>query len=320
MPSALLIYNPVAGRYPSHMLTERAAKVLENYGWNVDIETTSAGSQIPLLAEQAVIQGKDALIIVGGDGSLNKALPSLVGTDTALGVLPAGTSNVWAQELKLPGLSWTRWRALEESAHRLARGQINRVDIGKCNEKYFLLWSGIGIDAFIVHRIEPRKQWEKNFTLVRYGASVVWSARQWQGVDIRVLVDGMQMEGKFMLVEVSNIRLYAGGLATLSPRATLDDGLMELWLFAGESLEDILKQAWLLWSGKHVDSERVKFLQFNQIVLESDAPIYLQMDGEPEFGDTRVAVSVLPKQLKVMVPDQVPDNLFQHQHRKDLRN
>jgi YegS/Rv2252/BmrU family lipid kinase len=312
MPSTLLVYNPVAGRYPSRMLTERAAKVLEGYGWQVEIETTLDGSQIPLLARQAAQDKKDSLIIVGGDGSLNKALPGLVGTDTALGVLPAGTSNVWAQELELPGLSWTRWKALEESAHRLAKGKIRRVDIGKCNEKYFLLWTGIGIDAFIVHRIEPRKQWEKPFTLVRYGASIVWSARQWQGVNIRVLGDEMQLEGRFMLVEVSNIRLYAGGLATLSPQATLDDGLMELWLFDGESVEDVLQQAWSLWTGKHLDSERVKFVQFNQIVLESDAPIYLQMDGEPEIGGTKVAISVLPRRLKVMVPDRAPSSLFRH--------
>ena len=262
------------------------------------------------IAQQAVQDKKDSLIIVGGDGSLNKALPSLVGTDTALGVLPAGTSNVWAQELGLPGLSWTRWKALEESAHRLAKGDVRRVDVGKCNEKFFLLWSGIGIDAFIVHRIEPRKQWEKNFTLVRYGASAVWSASQWQGVDIRVLADGMQVEGKFMLVEVSNIRLYAGGLAKLSPKANLDDGLMELWLFDGESVNDVLQQAWSLWSGRHVESDRVKFVQFSQIVLESDTPIYLQMDGEPEFGGRQVAISVLPRQLKVMVPDQAPSSLF----------
>jgi len=310
MPSTLLVYNPVAGRYPSRLLTERAAEVLEGYGWPVDIETTGDGSQIALLAQQAVQDYKDSIIIVGGDGSLNKALPSLVGTDTALGVLPAGTSNVWAQELGLPGLSWTRWKALEESAHRLAKGDVRLVDVGKCDEKFFLLWSGIGIDAFIVHRIEPRKQWEKNFTLVRYGANVVWSASHWQGVDIRVLADGLQVEGKILLVEVSNIRLYAGGLAKLSPQAKLDDGLMELWLFDGESVNDVLQQAWSLWAGRHVESDRVKFIQFSQIVLESDTLIYLQMDGEPEFGGQQVAISVLPRQLKVMVPDQAPSSLF----------
>ena len=306
-----MVYNPVAGRYPSRMLTERAASVLEQYGWEVEIETTTGGDHIFSLASQAAQDKKDSLIVVGGDGSLNKALPGLVGTKTALGVLPAGTANVWAREIGLPGLSWTRLNALEESAHRLARGRIQRVDVGLSNEKHFLLWSGIGIDAFIVHRIEPRKQWEKNFTLVRYAANAVWSARQWQGVKLRIETDDLKVEGKFMLAEVSNIRLYAGGFATLSPQARLDDGLMELWLFDGENLEELLQQAWSLWSGKHVNSKRVKFMQFKKVILESDAPIYLQMDGEPEFGGMQVSIKVLPRALKVLIPDQAPKSLFQ---------
>ncbi len=311
MPNTLLVYNPVAGRYPSRMLTERAAEVLASYGWGVEIETTTGGEHIHSLASQAVEKEKDSLIVVGGDGSLNNALPGLVGTDTALGVLPAGTANVWAQQIGLPGLSWTRWKALEESAHRLARGTIRKMDVGLSNDRYFLLWSGIGIDAFIVHRIEPRKQWEKNFTVVRYAASAVWSASKWQGVNLRVVTDDLSIEGKFMLVEVSNIRLYAGGYATLSPQASLDDGLMELWLFDGESLEEVLQQAWSIWSGKHVKSERVQFRQFEKVSLESDAPIYLQMDGEPEIGSRQVSISVLPRNLNVIIPEGAPDNLFQ---------
>ncbi len=314
MPNTLLVYNPVAGRYPSQMLTERAADVLLDYGWDVEIEITSGGDHIRALASQAVRDKKDSLIVVGGDGSLNKSLPGLVGTETALGVLPAGTANVWARELGLPRLSWTRRKSLEESAHRLARGYTRQVDVGLCNDKHFLLWSGIGIDAFIVHRIEPRKQWEKKFTVMRYAASAVWSASQWQGVNLRVATEGSILAGKFMLAEVSNIRLYAGGYATLSPQASLDDGLMELWLFEGENLEEVLQQAWSLWSGQHVNSERVKFMQFKNITLESDTPIYLQMDGEPEFGGEQVSISVLHRALKVLIPDQAPKSLFQANH------
>lgn len=310
MPNALLIYNPVAGRYPSRILTERAAGVLQNYGWGVDIKTSRDGHQISLLARQAAQEEIDALIIVGGDGSINSALPGLVGTDTALGVLPAGTANVWAQELGLPGLSWKRWNALEESAHRLARGSTQYVDVGFCNGKPFLLWAGIGLDAILVHRIEPRKQWEKNFTLVRYATSAVWSVSQWHGVDLRVVTDDQELRGQFMLAEVSNIRLYAGGYATLSPNAVLDDGLMELWLFEGTTLEEVLQQAWSLWSGRHVNSNKVSCLTFRKISLESEGNLYIQMDGEPEVGGKRVTIEVLPRALNVMVPDQAPKSLF----------
>ena len=312
MHHTLLIYNPVAGRYPSKILTERAARVFRQYGWGVEIETTRDGSHIPILARQAVQENLDSIIIVGGDGSLNKALPSLIGTETAMGVLPAGTSNVWTQELELPGLGLTRWLALEESAHRLARGSVRSVDVGLCNDKYFLLWAGIGLDAIIVHHIEPRKQWQKNFAIVHYAANAVWSASQWEGINLRVETDDRFIDGQFMLAVVSNIRLYAGGLATLSPQSLLDDGLMELWLFDGKKLEDVLQQAWSLWSGKHVNSDRVQCLPFKKVKLESDRPIFIQMDGEPEIGGEQVTVEVLPHALRVMIPDQSSQSLFQN--------
>jgi diacylglycerol kinase (ATP) len=169
MPNALLIFNPVAGRYPSRLLTERAATVLKKKGWRVEIETTQKGEDFTRLSRQAAKERLDVVVVVGGDGSINKAVAGLVGTETALGVLPAGTANVWAQEFGLPGLSWTRWMALEESARRLTSLRIAKVDVGLCNADYFLLWAGVGLDAFVVHRIEPRKQWEKHFAVVQYG-------------------------------------------------------------------------------------------------------------------------------------------------------
>lgn len=317
MADIALIYNPVAGRYPSRMLAERAAAVFRSYHWNVDVQTTTSGDHMPILAEQAAMDRLDAIIVVGGDGSLNKSLPGLVGTETALGVLPAGTANVWAQELGMPGLRWTRWEALEESAHRLAKGQFRRMDVGSCNNKYFLLWAGIGLDAFVVHRIEPRQQWQKKFTLARYAADVVWSASRWQGINLSLSVDDNLIEGKFMLAESSNIRLYAGGLAKLSPQSVVDDGVMELWLFDGQNLKEILKQAWELWTGQHVKSDRVRCLPFEKVKLESDAPIFLQMDGEPEFAGEQLTIKVLPRKLKVLIPDQTPASLFKSTNYSD---
>jgi len=147
---------------------------------------------------------------------------------------------------------------------------------------------------------------------VRYAADAVWSASQWEGINLRVLTEEKLIDGQFMLAVVSNIRLYAGGLATLSPQSLLDDGLMELWLFDGKNLKDILQQAWSLWSGKHVKSDRVQCIPFKKINLESDSPIFIQMDGEPEDGGEQVTVEVLPRALRVMIPDRSSQSLFQN--------
>lgn len=173
MQRGVLAYNPVAGRYPSRLLSERAANVFRDHGWQINIKQTKGSDHITQMALQAAADEMDAFFIAGGDGSLNRAVAGLVGTETALGVLPAGTANVWAQELGLPGLTWTRWMALEESAYRLAQGQVREIAIGVCNGSPFLLWAGLGLDAFIVHRIEPRSRWVKHIAGFHYVASAV---------------------------------------------------------------------------------------------------------------------------------------------------
>jgi diacylglycerol kinase (ATP) len=310
MPSALLIYNPVAGRYPSWLLTERAARALKKDGWEIEIETTQDGDHVTRLAERAAAERLDALFVAGGDGSINRAVRGLLGSQTALGVLPAGTANVWAQELGLPGLSWTRLMALEESAQRLSTAQTCKVDVGLCNGVPFLLWAGVGLDAFIVHRIEPRAPWEKHFAVVAYAASAFVNASQWQGVELEVLTDGQQVSGHFVLAVVSNIHLYAGGYAELSPDALLDDGLMDLWLFEGKSLEDTLQQAWDLWSGRHTRSPRAHRIPFQTIKLQSDSRMYVQVDGEPEDSCEEANIQVLPQALRILVPEKAPRALF----------
>jgi YegS/Rv2252/BmrU family lipid kinase len=310
MPRALLVYNPVAGRYPSRLLTERAARILQSRGWQIEIATTKSGEHINTLALQAVEDDLEAFIVVGGDGSINRALPGLIGTQTALGVLPAGTANVWAQELGLPGLSWTRLTALEESARRLANAEVRSVDVGVCNKVPFLLWAGVGLDAFVVHRIEPRNQWEKPFAVLYYGAKAVWEAGQWHGIELSILDGERELSGQYMLGVVSNIRLYAGGYLKLSPKAQMDDGQMDLWLFEGSTLEDTLLQAWNLLSGRHVQSERVRCIPFQKISLRSSSALSIQIDGEPEQGSEQIDIEVIPQALRILVPEKAPQSLY----------
>ena len=310
MPHGMIAYNPSAGRYPSRMLTERARDVLRQYGWQLTLEQTTSGDHTTQLAKKAADGGLDAFFIAGGDGSVNRAMIGLVGTGTALGVLPCGTANVWARELGLPGLSWTRWMALEESAMRLAAAPICVVDIGLCNHRPFLLWAGVGLDAFVVHHLEPRSRLEKHFAVAQYAASIVWHASYWHGMNIQVKTDGSQILGHFLLALVSNVHLYAGGFANLSPHARLDDGLMDLWLFKGETLGDTVQLVLDLLAGRHIQSERVHRVQFRSLRLESESPTYVQVDGEPIDVVSPVTITVQPKALRVLVPENTPQPLF----------
>jgi YegS/Rv2252/BmrU family lipid kinase len=310
MSKACIIYNPAAGRFPSRMLTERAADVLRDYGWQVRLERTHTDSDIIQLARQAVDDGNDALLIAGGDGSINHALPALLDGDTALGVLPAGTANVWAREIGLPGLTWTRVMALEESAHRLATARVEKVDVGFCNQRPFLLWAGVGFDAFVAHRIEPRTRWEKHFALAQYATNALRQATVFNGIDLKIHGQDVDLSGHYLLAVVSNIHLYAGGLAEISPHARVDDGKMDLWLFSGNTLIETITHALDVLSGRHVHSEQARCITFEEIQLASDSPLYAQVDGEPiEEGQT-MKIVVHRQVLPVLIPEQASGDLF----------
>jgi YegS/Rv2252/BmrU family lipid kinase len=311
MPKAMMVYNPYAGRYPSWLLCERAANLLRQSGWEIETRQSQQASDIILFAQQAAEKGLDAYIVVGGDGTLNLAARGLIGSDTALGVLPGGMANVFAQELGLPGLSWTRIMALEESARMLSCAEPRWIDLGMCGTTPFILWAGVGLDAFVIHRIEPRPRWEKHFAAIGYAATAVWHAAAWRGINMSMIADGVPLKGHFLMGLASNVHLYAGGIAQLSPQARLDDGVLDLWLFEGDTLGDAVQCAWDMFAGRHAETGRVRQINFRTLEIETEGEMYLQVDGEPVYYDEQcVKLSVQRQALKVLIPDNTPWQLF----------
>lgn len=302
MRRALLIYNPAAGKYPVGPFIPAVDRALSAAGWYVEVMPTRSGEHVTALARQAAADRFDALFVVGGDGTVGQAAAGLTGSETALGVLPAGTSNVWAQELGLRPFSWMQWWALRENALRLAAAPACPVDAGLCNGLPFLMWAGMGLDAMTVHLVEPRMRLEKFFAMPEYAVTTIWNASQWRGIQLRLWADGREVQGRFLLAVANNIRHYMGGLANLSPQACLDDGQFDLWLFSGDSLADAFRHAFDLWAGRHVNSGEARRIPFRSLRVEADSPFLVQMDGEPRSSASRVEIFVRPRALKVLMP------------------
>jgi len=306
----VLIYNPMAGRFPSLPLLQKVANILDSEGWEISIEKTHGGDQITELAGQAAASGLDVVFIAGGDGSLHKAAIGLMETKTALAVLPAGTGNVWAQELDLPTLSITNLTALEDSVKKLLQGSTHTMDLGVCQGIPFLLWAGVGFDAFVVHNLEPRTRLQKQFAFPHSLANAAWLARTWSGMDLQIWTDGEMVTGTYVVLVATNVHLYAAGLAEISPSARIDDGKMDLWLFSGDSLIEIYQHMYDLASGKHLTSKKINSIQCKDIMIKSDTDLFIQMDGEPISPAKDVNISIKPKALRVLVPDKLSRQLF----------
>ena len=302
MRSAVIVYNPMAGRFPVKPFIKPVVRELESAGWQVESAETQSGEHTIQLAKQAAAEKKDAVFAVGGDGTIGNVVNGLIDSDTALGVLPAGTANVWSIELGLQPFAWTRPWVLRKNASILANAPTHSVDVGICDQYSFMMWAGIGLDAMTIHSIEPRIRLEKFFSMPEFTARTIWNAAQWSGIRLRFWVDDREVEGHFLLAVATNIRHYMGGLSNLSPDAYIDDGLLDLWLFAGSNLGDALRHAYNLWRGNHVTSGAAHRITFHKLRVEADSQYWIQTDGEPRGSARQSEITIKPLALKMLTP------------------
>lgn len=305
---AYVIYNPAAGLWHANQRKlDEALAVLAERGWAVTLCTARCPEDVTAWASAAVTAGCDAAIVAGGDGSLRQAADALAGTPVALGVLPCGTANVWAQELGLPlprlGGGW-----LAEAARLLTESDIRAVDLGRANGRHFLLWAGIGLDAYVTAGVNP--SWLKRaFGVPGYALAALIVATRFQGVQMRLKLKDTTIAERMLLVIVSNVQLYAGGLIRLDARARLDDGLLEAWAFQGDDLRHALVHLWRVWTGRHWGASGVWHGRIRRITVEADPPVLVHLDGDPLL-QTPVAIEVLPAGLRALVPPQATARLF----------
>jgi len=307
MADALLVYNPAAGRIPVRYFIGGVIRALNDLGWRVEVAESVNGRHTTQLARMAAQEKFRAVFAVGGDGTAGQAASGLIGTQTALGVLPAGTTNVWARELGINAFVWQHLRALKQNASLLAESEPVGVDVGLCNGQPFLMWAGIGLDALTVQKLGPRKRFEKYLNVTEFAATTIWNATIWHGMNLRVAVDEKQIEGRYLLALASNIRHYA--VVEISPDASINDGEMDLWLLSGSTLSDAFRHMFDLLAGLHVSSELARCIPFRSARIDSDTPFPIQMDGEPMLGSQSVLLDILPRRLRVLMPAEARDRL-----------
>jgi diacylglycerol kinase (ATP) len=302
MADTLLIYNPAAGRISVRPFISGVIRTLSDYGWRVEVAESLDGRHTTQLARLAAGENFRAVFVIGGDGTVGQAASGLIGSKTALGVLPAGSANVWALELGMKAFTYPRWQLLRENARLLAEVEPCAIDVGLCNDQPFMLWAGIGLDALTVKKLEPRKRFEKYLNVPEFFATTVWNATLWHGMNLRVSADDKHVEGHYLLAVASNIRHYLGGLAEISPETYLDDGLMDLWLFSGSTLADAFRHFFDMRSGRHLTSDQARRIPFSKASIDSSTPFSLQMDGEPMLGTQQASLEVLHGSLQVLIP------------------
>ena len=302
----LLIHNPAAGQRDVRRDVQEAAGLLASYGWQVTIRQTSARGDATRLSAQAVRDGYGLAVAVGGDGTLGEVAAGLAGSECILGVLPVGTGNVWARNLKIPHWTPTSRSALLEAARVLLEGEVYAIDLGRIGERLFILHLGIGFDAQVTRTVEPaRREVVRNLRNVGYYAAVLGLAFSQRGTRMTIAVDGVTIRERALMVLVSNAQYYAGTYC-LAPKALLDDGLLDVAVFKGNDAADTLRHAGAILLGRHVGTPKMEAYQARRVEVRAAVPLPVQTDGEP-VEQTPVQVEVQPRALRVIVPRDAAD-------------
>lgn len=303
--SAIMIANPTSGSYIQYIYQlEEALSFLRYHGWQVELKLTQAAGDAQRLAREAVEQHIDVVIAVGGDGTINEIIQALAGSETALGVLPGGTANVWAREVGIP---------LDVSGARevLVHGQRRRIDLGRANERYFLLMAGIGLDGEVTHAVEKK-------SLKRLGAFAYLLMGAWLGLSYPSFRTFLQVDGRVVKVNalqmiIGNTQLY-GGAVKYTWQAKCDDGLLDICIVRKHDMWNrvLIFLDFIL----HREQRRqwVYYTTCKSVKLRTRRPIAMQIDGDA-VGYTRngyppVTFTIAPYALKVILPQKTPEGLF----------
>jgi len=338
---AELIYNPYAGQVDvSHELKD-VTDFLSRCGWQITWQVTDRSNRATEIAKQAARKGARVVIAAGGDGTINEITNGLIGSDTALGVLPIGTTNVWALQMGIPTLNpfllsaaksklvtnlgqrlqgpspYSLYRkVLLDAAAVLLEGHTMAVDVGEVSGRYFLLWTGVGMDAAIINSVTVNSK--RALGSWAYVMTALDTARQYTGTAVKMNLDGKTIELSTPLVVVTNIQLY-GGKLPIGSKACVNDSLLDVCIFKGDGFFTFVQQAIEVLSRQHLHDPKIEYHQFKELSIESTRRMPVHVDGEA-ITETPVMVHTIPSALRVIVPRNVPDNLFRKPEIQDLTN
>jgi len=291
---AALIVNPTSGGGRGWRVVGDAAPLLRKAGVVPEVVMCTNGDEPGTLARQAAEAGHRLVVAVGGDGQAAAVAAGLVGTDTALAVLPAGSANDYARTLGMPRGN------VAAAVDVIAAGRTARVDTVKVKvadrERHFLNVVGTGFDAAVAGRAEKIPMLRG---AGRYVLAIMAELPRFKAATITLVVDGATRELRAMMVAIANGVSYGGGMR-VAPTATLDSGQLEVCVVGEVSKPEFLRAFPKVFRGTHVTHPAVTMLSGREVRLSADRPLRLIGDGE-WFGELPATVAVDPASLRVVV-------------------
>jgi len=291
-----IILNPAAGQEDPAKLRRLVGGEFAARRAPFDLAETEYAGHATGLARHAVACGYRAVCVVGGDGTVAEAANGVAGTDVPLAIIPRGTANQLAHNLRLPS-------RLEEAVEVAVDGTPTAMDVGRIDGRTFALVAGAGLDAAVM--ASATRGLKDRWGFGAYIVAAVKEALTATPVPFHLTVDGQELDVRAVSVMLANVgELFTSFLPfalplTPRPRRSWQDGLFDVVILAPRNLGDVANVLWKAARKQFAGDDRLLHFQATEVRIETDPPVAVQVDGDPA-GVTPVAAAVAPAGVRVL--------------------
>ncbi|WP_300814190.1 diacylglycerol kinase family protein [uncultured Bacteroides sp.] len=285
------VINPISGTQSKEQILKWVNERLDKSIYEpVVIYTQYAGHAVEIARQQAA-EGVFAVVAVGGDGTVNEIARSLVHTRTALGIIPCGSGNGLARHLQIP-------LEVKRAIDIINEGRVDVIDYGKINNVPFFCTCGVGFDAFVSLKFS---QAGKRGPLT-YLEQTLRESLKYRPEVYELIMDGnVSTRYKAFLIACGNASQY-GNNAYITPKAALNDGLLDVTILEPFTVLDVPALAFQLFNKTIDQNSRIKTFRCRTLSIHRSKPGVAHFDGDPIMMDENIDVKIVQRGLQVIVP------------------
>ena len=282
------IINPIAGTGKQIDITNQIKRLIDKNKFNFDLDFTQRPNHATELSKLAIKENYELVVAIGGDGTVSECAKALIGSETALSVIPCGSGNGFAYHFKIN-------RKIEDAIVQLNNNQIKYIDSCSVNHFPFINVSGIGFDAHIANLFASTKK--RGF--LSY-IKLTLRELSYQAREYEIHYNDIYRKTKAFAIVFANASQY-GNDARIAPNAITNDGLIDFvivkkfpnWKIPFFVL-DVLR-------GRTHLNKNVEILKLKELKIETDNKT-VHLDGEVKEVKSPINIKISDKKLKIFVP------------------
>lgn len=293
MKNIAFIINPMSGTQNKKKLPKLIQQMLDHNQWLENIVFTERAGHATELAHQYARMGFDAVVAVGGDGTVNEVARGLRDTETALCVIPMGSGNGFARHLHIP---MNPTKAIEMINH----SEPIRVDYGLAEDHIFVTTCGTGFDALIAEQFATAgKRGLKTYIQKFFEDVLTYQPQKYKIVEAGREGEGLDLEKSAFLITFANANQW-GNDAFIAPKASIQDGQMDICMLSSSALLGAPGLALRLFT-KMIDSSLfMDIVRAKEVMLIREAEAPFHIDGDPVTMPKDIHIRIVEGGLKVL--------------------